>query len=386
VKCELLYGHGILNVRQEILRLGGDGTDSYRYRLGHLSPGQFKSLREYYRYPAHQGLPTVEYDAARSFILDDFFHPKMQAALYKSIDAIESPPWVSALTGGAMQSYSVQTNCWSTALDLLSAMESPLTSHLFIPGDDVAVASLLRDPEYSEVVTQFELKPYDYVLYLLPNDRGQMGLDHVAIYAGFGLVFQKTGWTPMDYANVISLEDSSEHRLALNAETPTQIEYRRLKKSFPHPTQVWGSQARGTLTQAQAKMIPAAVLREIVLTPIEGENGAVDVQRIRPIQIVKGREGRYRYDPADPLSSEFEPSQVRGRIEGTQVGYENATLDGKSCKITGSLTVNVIRAKGNSYLVEVDEPQLEEGSSCKDRAGNSVRQFWVAVSNVVTVI
>ncbi|WP_413575225.1 hypothetical protein ACLVWU_13070 [Bdellovibrio sp. HCB290] len=375
---------GFASTNLEISRLGGTGLSTYNFKLGQLSSVQFQTLKDFYRLPLNPQATWLEYNPQRSYELIDFLPPKMQAPLGKTFESSETVNWLKPLNGADATEYWISTNCWSTAYDLLSSMSDPFTSHLFMDPNDVYVAEIMRHTSGSYEVRESEVKPYDYVLYMVKNQQGQWGLDHVAVHIGLGLVYEKTGNTGgLDYYEIRPLKNVSANRIGMNTGTELKIEHRRLKQELPHPYKAWGAKAKGLLTAAQLAKVPAEFQNQIVLF---GNDASVveAYNRIRPMSIVANQQGRYVFDPRDPIAENFAGSRINGDIAQGTTGYSGADMKTPVCKTNESVTALVTGFFGQSFLVEANDYQVVDEAACKDSYGRAYPKFWIP-ANAISV-
>ena len=178
----------IENLKLEVARLGGSGLHTHNLLFGKMTAADFQKARNYFNF----NLPLSSFEPSKNYNLIDFLPPKMQGMVGKSFATSEAIPGTEALGSGENVDADLSMNCWSTAFDILRSKDEPTTTNLYQETNDVEMAKILLDSRYSTSVAIKDLKPNDYVLYLVKNEKKETAIDHVAISIGVGMVFEKT--------------------------------------------------------------------------------------------------------------------------------------------------------------------------------------------------
>lgn len=206
------------------------GSENLTITFGKLTPGQFATAKKKFSYaklPA-QFLPT--YNPTRSYELTDFLPPKAQALMNKRTGgtiAYEMPKWFQKYSadylGYVQESLTNDTNCWGTAHDILLSSRFPNVISLF--NIDIINDKYYRNPQFFDRIDPKNIRPYDVILQYDDYEGTDKTIQHVSLYLGNYLVFQKDGLSEMDH-----------YRITLFKEGRTGREYYRLKEKVPVQT------------------------------------------------------------------------------------------------------------------------------------------------------
>ena len=269
--------------------------------FGKLTAEEFARLRREFCHPRLvDSLPSVRHEPDKEYCLRDFLEPRMQALANKRFFYMVD----DRLTKAFDQTEILQTNCWSTAVDILNLESSRmLNMTLWEPKqvlpclrDDsrsvevgrrsgavkqVALAGLPCSPDKLDSV----LKPYDYFI-ISAADRDGLSLSHVGIYLAHGLVFQMSGvCTEIDSFHVNFLQNAMFSYTTSSSKF--LVEYRRLLPgaSMPSPQNTISMAAMGDKSVVDDVNVTAADLRILV-------NQNYTVIRIFEVQVESGADGR----------------------------------------------------------------------------------------------
>jgi hypothetical protein len=319
------------DLRKDRLALADWGT--YNFLFGRLTRAEFDFVKSYFAIPLTRLVPEPSYDANRSYELLDFLLPKIQAAIGKN------------LSGNLNHDIELAANCWSTVHDVLVSSRDPLTTYLYL-SDGVEAATLLRDRKYSSEVPIRELRPFDYVLFLIKDENGKVAAEHAAIYIGADLVFQKSGAQEIDFYQIESLSAVTKNWRSVADQI--FVEYRRPTASLPLPSEIW----------------PQAL------------------EQIVPVKIVKNQQGRHEFAADDPVSLAFRYLRISG-LWGPGRGYEGGDLSRSICEATERGRVLLLRADANAFLVREIKLKAEDPSLCLDQEGRAVPEFRVEKNSLM---
>lgn len=202
------------------------GSENLTITFGKLTPSQFEAAKKKFSYsklPA-QFLPT--YNPNKSYEMTDFLPPKAQALMNKRTNGTilyPMPKWFQKYSadylGGRVQTeLNNSTNCWGTAHDILLSSRYPDVISLF--NIDAVNDSYFRNPKFFDRIDPKNIRPYDVILQYDDYEGSDKSIQHVSLYLGNYLVFQKDGLSEMDH-----------YRITLFKEGRTGREYYRPKEN-----------------------------------------------------------------------------------------------------------------------------------------------------------
>lgn len=228
--------------------------------LGTLSREQCEVARKVYADGWKDNLSGVDCSTAngqKNFLLDDFLTPVMQATVRHTFIPEKSES-SRALTNEERKQYGIysggeamivktaETNCWSTAYEILRRAGGPnpvYTVHNLLPEEvDVRLTSAeLTKPLMNKVsATEFKSRMItdgvsfgDFVIVRDRKKAFEIGtksdIQHVTVMVDEGLVFERVGTDQIFPMRIATIED------VITEYSSAEFEVRRLLKDFPNP-------------------------------------------------------------------------------------------------------------------------------------------------------
>jgi hypothetical protein len=228
--------------------------------LGALSRGQCEVARLVYADGWKAGLSGVDCSTAngqKNFILDDFLTPVMQATVRHTFIPEKSES-TRALTGDERKQYGIsaggevmivstaETNCWSTAYEVMRRAAGPnpvYTIHNLLPEEvDLRLTAPELTKQLIDKVSAASLKSGmssagiafgDFVVVRDRKKAMESGtksdIQHVTVMIDEGLVFERVGTDKIFPMRIALLDD------VLQDYSSASFEVRRLLKDFPNP-------------------------------------------------------------------------------------------------------------------------------------------------------
>jgi hypothetical protein len=242
------------------------GSEHLTITFGKLTSAQFEAAKKKFSY---SNLPVKflpKYNPNKSYEMADFLPPKAQALMNKRTTGtiqVEMPKWfqkyTKAFLGREQTSLYHDTNCWGTAHDILQSSRSPNVVNLF--NIDAVNDHYYRNPKYFDAVQLKNIRPYDVVLQYDDYEGTDKAIQHVALYLGNYLVFQKDGLSEMDH-----------YRITLFKEGRTGREYYRPKEGvmIQIPEELFGMRNPQISTSLAAELKDAtkmAFFKTLILVP-----------------------------------------------------------------------------------------------------------------------
>ena len=228
--------------------------------LGALSREQCEVARKIYADGWKENLSGVDCAAAngqREFLLDYFLTPVMQATVRHSF-VPEKTESSRALTPGERKQYGIssggevlisktaETNCWSTAFEVLrrtSGSSPKYTIHNLLPEEvDLRFMSpqlsksILKSTQTSDIKNQLSASGVSFGDFVIVRDK-KMALEtgaksdiaHVTVLIDEGIVFERVGTDSVFPMRIATLDE------ALVDYPKASIDVRRLLQDFPDP-------------------------------------------------------------------------------------------------------------------------------------------------------
>jgi hypothetical protein len=228
--------------------------------LGALSREQCEVARKVYADGWKANLSGVDCstaDGQKKFILDDFLTPVMQATVRhtfipeksestRALTSEERKQYGISSGGEAMIVKTAETNCWSTAYEILrrAGGANPVyTVHNLLPEEvDVRLTSAELTKPLMNKVSAAGLKSGlaatgilfgDFVIVRDRKKAMEIGtksdIQHVTVMIDEGLVFERVGTDQIFPMRIASIED------VISEYSSAEFEVRRLLKDFPNP-------------------------------------------------------------------------------------------------------------------------------------------------------
>jgi hypothetical protein len=239
-------------------------TDTQRTHLavslGALSREQCEVARKVYADGWKANLSGVDCSSAngkKNFLLDDFLTPVMQATVRhtfipeksettRPLTDAERKQYGISLGGEVMIVKTAETNCWSTAYEILRRASGPnpvYTVHNLLPEEvDLRLTSAELTKPMLNNVSGVELKSRlstsgisfgDFVIVRDQKKAREIGsksdIQHVTVLIDEGLVFERVGTDQVFPMRIATLDD------VITDYSSASFEVRRLLKDFPNP-------------------------------------------------------------------------------------------------------------------------------------------------------
>jgi len=196
-------------------------------------------------------------DGKKVFLIDDFLTPVMQATLRhtfipektessRPLTQDERKQYGISAGGEMLVSKSAETNCWSTAYEVLrrtSGASPSYTIHNLLPQevdlrftDPQLTQTLLSGQSASQINNQFATRGVVFGEFIIVRDKqmaretgAKSDIAHVTLLIDEGLVFERVGTDPVYPMRITTLEE-------VTADYPqASFDLRRLIKDFPDP-------------------------------------------------------------------------------------------------------------------------------------------------------
>lgn len=298
---------GVKNARVVPIPISVDEEGSpefsyHRIHLGRLDRGAFERVRAALQFPlpiaGRTWMPS--YDPSREYNLMDFLPPKIAPVLGHYFYGLIEAPWAAGLRQGLDPNIEVDANCWSTALDVLRSGEEPTSFHGFWEPQP----TWLKDPRWSTGVANpslENLRAFDYLIEYDNRNRVQ----HVAIYIGAGLVFEKTAPSEIGLYRIVPL--------ALKPGT----EFRRPVATPPSHQNLIPAERRFPRSQVMSLNPPAehATLIDHLFFEVFDASTSV-LKTSRPLQLKVTPSGSLDVDSKDPLSRFLKKPRLPKSLQG----------------------------------------------------------------------
>lgn len=203
------------------------------------------------------GIDCAKADGKKVFLLDDFLTPVMQATVRhtfipekdestRELTAEERKQYGIISGGQVLISKTAETNCWSTAYEVLrrTSGQAPVyTIHNLLPEEvdlrltDTKLTQTLKSKESaSTLITQFKSSGVRFGDFIIVRDRAKADevgsksdIQHVTVLIDEGLVFERVGTDSVFPMRIATLND------VVTDYASAQFEVRRLLSDFPDP-------------------------------------------------------------------------------------------------------------------------------------------------------
>lgn len=239
-------------------------TDTQRTHLaislGALSKEQCEVARKVYADGWKNNLSGVDCTTAngqKNFLLDEFLTPVMQATVRhtfipertestRELTAEERKQFGISLGGEVLISKTAETNCWSTAYEVLrraSGSNPTYTIHNLLPEEvdlrltntqlTQALVTNVRGAELKAKLTSSGVSFGDFVIVRDQQKAREIGsksnIQHVTVLIDEGLVFERVGTDSVFPMRIATLDD------VISDYASASFDARRLVKDFPDP-------------------------------------------------------------------------------------------------------------------------------------------------------